>query len=190
MGLMIMGMILAFLWGFAEATFFFIIPDVIITLFALHGFRSGLDASLLALAGALLGGSGMYWWAVFRKDKAYHFVLGVPAIGEKMMQQVQIGLKKDGLFAMVLGPLRGIPYKSYAILAPRAGIGFIPFLLASIPARFIRFILTALLAWVIAEKLFPGFSMSVKYGVWSIVWVIVYIIYFRLHPWSGDKREE
>lgn len=190
MGLMMIGMILAFLWGFAEATFFFIIPDVIITLLALHGFQSGLNASLLALAGALLGGSGMYWWGRFRDEKAYRFVLGVPAIGEKMMQQVQIGLKTNGLFAMVLGPLKGIPYKSYAVLAPRVGIGFISFLVASIPARFIRFILTALVAWVLAEKVFPNFPMSVKYIVWSIVWVIVYIIYFRLHPWSGDKKEK
>lgn len=188
MGLILIGLILAFLWGLAEATFFFIIPDVIITLLAIHGFRAGLDASLIALAGALLGGSVMYFWSVNRDEQAYRFVLGVPAIGEKMMQNVRASLEQRGLVAMVLGPIRGIPYKAYAVIAPKVGIGFISFLLASIPARFIRFFLTSLLAWVLAEVLFPNLHMDVKYGVWVIVWIIVYAIYFRVHPWTGDKK--
>ncbi|MBO1001981.1 hypothetical protein ACFSKI_12015 [Pseudogracilibacillus auburnensis] len=181
-------MLLAFLWGIAEATFFFIIPDVILTFIAIHGFRAGLDASLIALAGALIGGSIMYIFAVKRYDHAYRFVWRVPAIQEKMLHDVQVSLREKGLIAMVLGPIRGIPYKAYAIMAPGASIRFIPFFLASIPARFIRFFLTSVAAWYAAEVLFGYAPMWVKYLVWGIVWVIVYVIYFTIHPWKGDKK--
>lgn len=181
-------MALAFLWGLAEATFFFIIPDVILTFIAIHGFREGFDASLLALAGALLGGSIMYVWGTSQYDDAYRFVGRVPAIQKKMLRGVKASLDERGLIAMVLGPIRGIPYKTYAILAPQAGIGFFAFFLASIPARFVRFFLTSVCAWFLANILFASIPMSAKYGVWGIVWIIVYILYFSLHPFRGDRK--
>lgn len=185
---MVLLMLLAFVWGLAEATFFFIIPDMIITLIALHGFRHGLDASLLALAGALVGGSVMYIWGASTYNNAYRFVRRVPAIQAKMIDNVQTSLQEKGLIAMVLGPIRGIPYKIYAIMAPRTGIRFITFFLASIPARFIRFFLTMLLAWFLAEVVFASIPMYVKYIIWAIAWVIVYVIYFSIHPFSGEQK--
>lgn len=80
---------LAFLWGIAEATFVFIIPDVILTFIAIHGFREGLDAIILAIVVALIGGNIMYFFAMNRYDDAHRFVWNVPAIQEKMLQRVR-----------------------------------------------------------------------------------------------------
>ena len=46
---------LAFAWGFLEATFFFIVPDVLLTLIACRMLRPALKASVAALTGALIG---------------------------------------------------------------------------------------------------------------------------------------
>lgn len=183
-------MILAFLWGLFEATFFFIIPDVILTFVALHGFRAMLDANLLALAGALLGGTVMYLFASQNFSRAYQFVSQVPAIGEKMLHDVEQRMEKNGVIAMITGPIRGMPYKIFAIFAPKVRIRFGVFLLASIPARFIRFFLTSILAWWFANVLFEQLPMWIKYGVWGLVWIIVYIIYFSIHPWKGAPRKK
>ena len=48
---------IASLWGFAEATVFFIVPDVLLSWLALRSPKSGLIACLFALLGALIGGS-------------------------------------------------------------------------------------------------------------------------------------
>ncbi|GEM_PF-3959884 len=57
----------ALAWGFAEATLFFIVPDVWLTLVARERLRTGLIASLYSLAGALAGGTPTIspgrWWS-------------------------------------------------------------------------------------------------------------------------------
>lgn len=174
-------MILTFLWGFFEATCFFIIPDVILTLIAIHGFREGLDASLLSLVGALIGGSIMYIFAARNFTAAYTFVHRVPAISKNMLDNVEQSVKEKGIIAMIVGPIRGIPYKAFAIYAPKVGIRFSAFLIASVPARFIRFFLTSILAWYLANVLFKQIPMVAKYSVWAVIWVIVYILYFSIH---------
>ncbi len=181
-------MILAFLWGLFEATFFFIIPDVILTFIAIHGFKEGFNASLFALVGALIGGSIMYFYAVYKFKDARQFIRRVPSVSEIMLSNVEQSLASKGTIAMIVGPIRGIPYKAFAIFAPKAGINYISFFLASIPARFTRFFLTFMIAWLLADVLFKNIPMWAKYGVWAIIWIIVYIIYFSIHPWKGHPK--
>lgn len=182
-------MLLSFIWGFFEATVFFIIPDVVLTFIAIHGFTAGLNGSLIALAGALLGGTFMYVYAERDFSRAYLLVSKVPSVGEKMLDDVEQSMMKKGIIAMITGPIRGIPYKIFAIYAPKVNIRFISFLLASIPARFTRFFLTSMIAWLLANVLFEALPMWIKYSVWGIVWIIVYCIYFSIHPWRGNPRE-
>ena len=52
--------ILAALWGFAESTLFFIVPDVLLTWLALSLPRRALRACYWALGGALAGGDGRW----------------------------------------------------------------------------------------------------------------------------------
>lgn len=182
-------MFLAFLWGLFEATFFFIIPDVILTFIAIHGFQAGWYASIYALAGALIGGCIMYLFANKKFADAYKFVSRLPSISNTMLQNVETSLKEKGIVAMIVGPLRGIPYKAFAIFAPKTGIRFSAFLIASIPARFIRFFLTSVIAWFLANVLFDQMPIWIKYSVWAVIWIIVYIIYFSVHPWKGDAKK-
>lgn len=182
-----MFMILAFLWSLAEATFFFIIPDVIITFIALHSFKAGLQASLIAVLGALIGGSYMYFLASKNYTSAYRIVERVPAISKKMIREVKNDIKKRGLMAMVFGVIYGIPYKIYAIMAPKYKISYVTFILVSIPARFARFFLTSTAAWFMADILLENFPMWIKYVAWAIIWTVVYSIYWTIRPFKGTS---
>jgi len=51
---------LAFFWGLAEATCFFIVPDALTSRMVLTNPRRALHACLASLAGALLGGALLY----------------------------------------------------------------------------------------------------------------------------------
>src|SRR4029077_12028672 len=53
----------AALWGVAEATLFFIVPDVLITFAVVRfGLRRGLVLAVVAAASASVAGVGMWWW--------------------------------------------------------------------------------------------------------------------------------
>lgn len=168
----------AALWGLAEATLFFIVPDVWLTAVGVRDLRRGLLACGWALAGALLGGLLMYGWGSARPEAVAAALDRVPAISPAMLDRVAAQLDAHGAAAALLGPLRGTPYKTYAGLAPGAGVGLLPFLLVSVPARLVRFaLLTAGVHWV-GPRLLPGASDRARIGVLLAVWALFYAGYF------------
>jgi membrane protein YqaA with SNARE-associated domain len=178
-----MGIVIAsILWGFAEATLFFIIPDVLLSAVALRSGKKAFYACCYALLGALIGGTIMYFWGVTNPASSYQIVEKVPAIDQAMMQEVKTSLASDGLLSMILGPAKGIPYKIYAITASGVGISYAAFLLSSIPARFGRFFLVTLLAWAIGKYALPKWSLKSKFIIWAVAWLIIYTLYFWNNP--------
>ncbi|MFD1396776.1 hypothetical protein ACFQ49_02115 [Kroppenstedtia eburnea] len=179
-----MGMMLfAMFWGFAEATLFFIVPDVLLTAIAVKSLHRAMRASLWALAGALLGGSLMFLWGAVDGPQAAATVTQVPAINTALVEQVRENLAQNGLISILLGPTRGIPYKIFAIQSQELGIGFLPFLLISIPARIIRFVGASLLAGWISHSLLKTWSLKAKYVLWMGAWLLFYGFYFSVYPW-------
>jgi len=167
--------LLALTWGFAEATFFFIVPDVLLTYLALKEPRTALRASLAALAGALAGGAAMYAWGSQSPDTARVFLIHVPAIHESTLARVDLQLEARGLPALFLGPLGGIPYKIYAVEWGQRHGAMAGFLLTSVPARYLRF-----LAAVVVASLLRRF---VRAWLWATAWVIFYVFYFWRLGW-------
>jgi membrane protein YqaA with SNARE-associated domain len=176
------GLIFALGWGFAEAILFFILPDVLLTALALKSGKKAFQAGFFALSGALIGGTVMYTWGTFDAQTALNVVEKVPAIDQAMIDEVHSDMNNNGLLAMALGPAQGIPYKIYAVTAAQQGIPFLAFLLVSIPARLVRFLLTAALAWTISHYLLSSVSLKTKYIILAGIWLIVYVIYFSVNP--------
>lgn len=169
----------AALWGFAEATFFFLVPDVILSAIAIFDWRLALWACLAATGGALAGGTLMY--RLGRRDAAAtrDFLLRLPGIGPRMLQRVSEEVGARGLVALALGPLSGTPYKLYAVECGRRGLPLASFLLVSVPARTARFLLVALLAAGLAHGVFPDWSPAAKLAAWLAAWCLFYAGYFR-----------
>jgi membrane protein YqaA with SNARE-associated domain len=173
------GIGIAFLWGLAEATFFFVIPDVFLSFVAIFGGRRTWLHILAAIAGALAGGALMFEWAQSNPDQAHRAVARVPFIREKMFESVDNGLRTHGLPAVFLGSIAGIPYKLYAVEAPKFSTAR-DFLLATPPARAPRF----LAVWLV----FGGVAAWLrKRGNWqgprlvrlhAAVWMVLYAFYW------------
>lgn len=173
--------LLAAIWGFAEATLFFIVPDVLLSAIALKDLRRALFACLWALLGALLGGLLMYLWGEADHQAVAGVVEKVPAISRELLDEVSRSLSEQGLLAVLLGPLFGIPYKTFAINASAAGISLLAFMLVSIPARLIRFVLVTLLVHSIARLLSRFWSASRIHALFGIAWVTFYAAYFTFY---------
>lgn len=175
----------AFVWGFAEATFFFIVPDVFLTLLACRALRPALRASLATLSGALLGGALMFAGGVWFPATTHEWLLRVPAISPELVAQVQSQLAQHGLLALLLGPLQGVPYKIYAVVAGSAQQSALAFLLVSIPARYVRFLL-ALLAARGLSKLLQSWTqrrVELELTLLFALWLEFYCFYFTKFGW-------
>ncbi|MBU0620766.1 MAG: hypothetical protein KJ795_02860 [Gammaproteobacteria bacterium] len=173
--------LIAAIWGFAEATLFFIVPDVLLSAIALKDLRRALFACVLALLGALLGGLLMYLWGAADHQAATAVVEKVPAISSELLDEVSRSLSEQGLLAVLLGPLFGVPYKTFAINASAAGMPLLAFMLVSIPARLIRFVLVTALVHSIARLLCRYWPTSRIYAVFGIAWVAFYAAYFTFY---------
>ncbi len=174
--------VLAFLWGLAEATVFFIVPDVLITHAALRGWTAGLRTALFAVAGALPGGLIMYLLGAHWPQEMRALLDLVPAVSSQMIDGVADQIARFGYLAVFLGPLWGAPYKLYAALAPQGVLSLPLFLLLSLPARLLRFVLLALLAAGIGQWLRQLFGRRAALIAWAAAWTVFYAAWFALMP--------
>jgi membrane protein YqaA with SNARE-associated domain len=162
----------AFAWGVAEASFFFVIPDVLLTLIALFSAREAFLACGAALAGALLGGGVLHALSARQPERMHRFVASVPFVRPYMWTHVRRDLETLRWRAIRKGPLRGIPYKLYAVDAPCC-LSLSVFLLASIPGRLERFLLLTAIAslpgWAFHNWIYhhPIAAAAILLAVWS-----------------------
>jgi membrane protein YqaA with SNARE-associated domain len=170
----------AFGWGLAEATLFFFVPDVLLSAVALRDRRRALHCCLWALAGALAGGAIMFGWATVAPGAALTAVDHVPAVTDRMLARVETDLVEVGSWAIFLGPLTGTPYKLYAVLAPTAGIGLPFFLLVTVPARLIRFVLVTLATSLVARYLPAAITYRTRLALLLTLWAAFYSVYFTV----------
>lgn len=178
-----MGVAVAGVWGFAEATLFFLVPDIWLTGLAVaRGLRSAVISCGAALVGALAGGIVMYHWGAMDPAGALAAVDAVPAISPAMLTDVRQGLEQQGIVALFLGPLVGIPYKAYAVQVAGAGIGTGPFLTASVGARLTRFVVLAVVAAGISRLLEGFIARRARLHLLLAAWTLFYAVYFAIMP--------
>ena len=86
-------------------------------------------------------------------------------------------IASHGAFSVLVGPIKGIPYKIFAAEWGAAHLPAAAFVLVSIPARFVRFALTALVAHLVANAL-PARIRRYDNAILAAVWVAFYTFYF------------
>jgi membrane protein YqaA with SNARE-associated domain len=176
-------MALALLWGFAEATLFFIVPDVLLSAIAVwRGRRAALHATAWTIAGAILGGLLMYGWSVRDFLGVVAMLDRLPAISLAMIIGVRDALGRSGAGGMVVGALTGVPYKIYAVMAPQAGVALATFLAVSVPARALRFVLVVALSDAISRRLAGRLTLRQRVGLLASIWLLFYAVYWAAMP--------
>jgi membrane protein YqaA with SNARE-associated domain len=172
--------LLAAAWGAAEATLFFIVPDVLLSRIALQNWRQGLLCCLWALGGALIG--GLLIWIIGHIDPEPTRTLftRIPAISPAMIARVHQQILDLGPWAVFVGPLTGTPYKLYALEAASAGFGLLAFILVSVPARLLRFVIVVLFTHAVASGLRRFASIKILRRLHLTAWIAFYAWYFTV----------
>ena len=166
--------LLAFVWGFAEATLFFIVPDVALSVIGLGGVRRGAVAVGYAVAGAVLGGGLMYLLGSWDLEQMMTIVGGLPGIRPNNATSVRTTLAQNGGLAIFQGVVLAIPYKVYALHA-HLSLLLPTFLLISVPARAIRFLLLGVaMPWLLNFQL-PGLEQNYKTAFLLAMWLVFYL---------------
>jgi membrane protein YqaA with SNARE-associated domain len=175
--------IAAFVWGVAEATLFFVVPDVLLSCIGLkHGARRGMASALSAALGATLGGVILYIWSTNDAEAALAAVSAVPAVSDAMIANAHGSMIHNWIAATFLGPLTATPYKVFAILAPHQGVPLAAFAIASVLARLPRFLIAATGAALAGR--FLGRWLSQRQLTWVLIgaWLLFYAVFFALMP--------
>ena len=163
----------AFAWGAAEASLFFIVPDVLISWVALkHGWRAALLAVVACVTGAGLGGAAVHAWSAHCPVAAARAVEAVPAVAAGAVARAEAEMRRGWFRAALGGSFRGAPYKVWSAAAPAAGVGLGPWTAAAGPVRAPRFLIIGLLfsslGVVLRPRLRPRFLLGLLFaGGWS-----------------------
>jgi membrane protein YqaA with SNARE-associated domain len=171
---------LALAWGLAEATFFFLVPDVLLTRIALRDLRHSLIAALFATAGALLGGAAL--WVAAQQGatvpllKFYDYL---PGISREMLGETARAINQQGVMALFGGAWRLQPFKLFAVHAGAQNVPLGLFLVASLFARLMRFAITSVAAWFIGRQL-TFLPEQRRFAMHTLAWAVFYGVYFAL----------
>lgn len=177
--------LIAAAWGFAEATFFFIVPDVFTSRVVLESPRRGWRACAWAVGGALVGGALVF--ALTRRgfgpQLAAWFTF-LPGISPALEPKAAAMLAQHGAGAFFIGAASGIPYKLFAAETAQQGMPFMAFALVSAAARLARFAVVTGLAMAVGATLFRKCSVRTKLAVHAFAWALFYAGYF----WAMRSR--
>jgi len=176
---------IAFAWGLAEATFLFVVPDILLSLVAMRRPRLALAGVVAALVGALAGGAAMHAFGHAAPERARAFLDRVPGISPDLIEGVRAQLREHGPVALLLGAVGGRPYKIFAVESGAASSGLGSFLAASTVARALRFLASVLLARLCALGLARWTRLGTKLDVKlrGSFWLAFSVYYFASFGW-------
>ncbi|HSG94846.1 MAG TPA: hypothetical protein VLA28_04965 [Afifellaceae bacterium] len=178
-----MPIVAAFLWGFAEATLFFIVTDVLLTLLVVwRGFRVALLAALAAALGAVPGGALMLTWSAYDPAGLFAVLERLPSINAAMIENAGMALAGDWFAAILAGAFSGVPYKVFAAQVWPAGIGTLAFLLATVPLRLARYLALVMMVGGIDAVLRCWLGRHIRITILCGTWVLFYAIFWSTFP--------
>lgn len=161
--------------SFIESIFFPIPPDVMLAPMAMaKPDRAVLYATVttvLSVLGGIVGyGIGMWAWPTIVEPFLQH--MGYMPI----YQKVDAWFLAWGFWIVFIAGFSPIPYKIFTVTAGLTGIGFVPFVLASVTSRGLRFFLVSILMARGGPKLEKFIhEMLLRFG-WAMVGVFGLIV--------------
>lgn len=167
--------------SFAESSFFPIPPDVMLLSMGLahpdRAWRNAFIATLFSVVGGLFG----YVIGHFGIElmKPYLEVMGL----SQSYQQVVSWFQQYGIWIIFIAGFSPIPYKLFTVAAGALSMAVLPFTLASIVGRGMRFYLVSFILHRYGSKLHQGLQKYMDWIGWGVV--ILFLILFAVYKLIG-----
>jgi hypothetical protein len=170
-------------WGFAEASLFFIVPDVWLGFVALFAPRR-MPVTLVAIvAGAAAGAACLYVATLVWPDELRNLVLAVPAIAPSDLEQARAQLQDGGAGSILPAVVEGRAVKLYVHAAAVDGIGPFGIVAFTVLNRLARLLLFGGLLMVIgwAARSVVARRPRAVATLYGVAWVVFYAAYLLSH---------
>ncbi|MFV2062491.1 MAG: hypothetical protein ACC726_03135 [Chloroflexota bacterium] len=185
------GAAMAAVWGAAEATLFFVVPDVIVGWIALRRPRRLVAAWLAATAGGVIGAAATHA-AVRRGWDPDPIFSKLPGMQVADIERVRDAVSRDPMRAFALGAITGVPLKVYLTEAARQGLSLRYTLVLVIINRAPRIGVTsvALAAAGSASRRFDHVGRGTTGALYVLGWATFYAWYWliRKDPGAAGRR--
>lgn len=170
------------MWGAAEASLFFLVPDLWIMFIALFAPARTLKALLAAVAGALVGATAL-WWLAPSWPQLGDVIAALPGIRPTDLASASDELARQGIGAFLNGPLQGLPVKIYVHAAALLGQPLPAVLVLVALNRIERIGLSALVAWIIGTVFRRPIGRHPRVVLVGYVGLmaVIYGVYFTQH---------
>lgn len=166
----------AAVWSFAEATVFFIVPDVWLGFVALYAPRRMLVTLAAIVAGSLAGAVVLYLATLALGEGLSATILALPGIAAGDLDQARAELAGQGAAAFLNGILQALPVKVYIHGAALDGIG-LPEVVAftgvnRVERMLVLGLVLALVGWV-ARPMVSRWPRAAA-ALYALAWIIFY----------------
>jgi hypothetical protein len=159
------GLVLAFIWGYAEALSWFIVAEMALILFAAAVPRRVMPWAAAVIAGSVLGVLTNAW--LTSRGVVVPAPLTTPRMAATAFEQLSAGPS-----AIMNQAFSGIPVKVYARAAGQHHIGLWHLAGWTLLERGLRISMVGLLVWLLSKLLHP--LLRRLYGVYLIIAGIVF----------------
>ncbi len=176
------GWLLGLIWGLAESTVFFVVPDVGVAFVGLVSPRAALKAAVAAIVGALVGGTILFLAIhLWLGPEARHYLLFLPGIHPSTMAEARARISDHGASALLIAGFAGIPYKVYATELTLAGTSLPTLLFWTIPSRALRLLPVAAAAGL-GGRVFAR-SIERYFVHWVVAYALLWAVFYAWY-WS------
>jgi membrane protein YqaA with SNARE-associated domain len=181
-----------FFLSMAEASFFPVPPDALLIALCMGAHKKWLRFALICSAGSVIGGVLGYLIGQFAFDLVGQKLLSVTASlsgtnPETLLEQAKYWFNdkelmgmKVGAWAVAIAGFTPIPYKVFTIAAGFFKMAFVPFLIASVVSRSMRFFAVAGLIGVLYRKHGERIKLFIDkyFNALAIAFVVLLILGF------------
>lgn len=181
-----------FILAFAEASFFPIPPDALLIALCMGVYKKWYKFAAICSVGSVMGGVAGYLIGMLAFDTIGEVMLDFSATiagtsSEELLALAQYWFNEKEIWGMQVGPwavgiagFTPIPYKVFTISAGFFDMSFIPFLVASLISRSLRFFVVAGLIGLLYKKFGDKIKDFIdKYFNWlAIAFVILLVLGF------------
>lgn len=173
---------LVFVWAFAEAIIWPVVPDFVLILMIAGAPRRLWPLLAGAILGSSLGGVLIYLFAYLDPARAQALAPLLPLAKDSKIQQASVALAEQGVFAFLIQPISGISYRFYALVAGAYGFNPLLVMIISTGARGFRMLLTSAALALFARR-FTSFVrdywfplLLIYFVVFGYIWVVTQIV--------------
>jgi membrane protein YqaA with SNARE-associated domain len=158
---------LVFFWALGEALVWFVVPEFLLLLVVFMRIKNKKQLLVYDILGTI---AGILLAFIIRFPQ--EFLLHVPYIKPKMIEQTYEWYEKLGIFGLIHQPFSGVPFKSFVVVAVDLKLFIVTFLLFAIIVRISRY----LVAYAVFVSIYPVLHRYV-YKNYIPLFVIATIIF-------------